>query len=116
MDAREIAAGLTQKQRELLAMGDDLRLFLPFKKTKILVGETFFKRGVLVDSSYQDFASLKEEALSDMPAMKRLEELGLVGRPQADWVAFSQSDGTEWRWKRTDLGRQVSKVLSPDAD
>lgn len=100
---------LTDTERKLLSMGDDLRLFLPFKPTKVMVGETFFKRGYLIDSSYQDFESLKDENLSDWPAMKRLEAFGLVESLGSEWKGFANGqDGTEWRWRRTDAGRKAA--------
>lgn len=89
MEAAEIAKGLSAEERALLSKGDDLRLFLPFLKTKKLVGETFFKPGVLIDSSYQDFASLEDPMRSDMPAMKRLAGIGLLDSLGSDWVGFS---------------------------
>lgn len=109
----QIEEMLSPDEIGLLKKGDRLNIFLPFKTTKKDVWQGFFRPPVTIDVTYQDTESLKDPTRSDMPAMKKLEALGLVVSRGCDFAYHADGDGTEWRWERTDLGREVIRRLSP---
>lgn len=107
-----IAGALSEEERRIISMGDDLRVFLPNRPTKKLVGETFFKKGTLIDSSWQDWQTFEDPNRSDYPHIKRLEAMGLVKLRSHDWVGFAHGeDGDMWQFERTEAGREVAQEL-----
>lgn len=111
-----VVASLGADERKLLSIGQRLHIFMPEKKTKKKISRGFFEAPIYIDSTYIDYAALDDKALSDMPAMKRLQALGFVQYEGCDMVDRGECGGLEWTWTRTELGTQVADFLAGKTD
>lgn len=87
-----IAAGLSEEERALLAKGPNLRMFV--------------RDG--------DERQLLNPALSDYPAIKKLELFGLVkAGERRETTHWRTGSGEVFSWSITPLGRAVAALLDP---